>query len=412
METDWSGTLGIVFRFVHVLAAIMWIGNSLLFTWMELCLVAPDRKTGDPDLLGTLDMLHGGGVFHLQKRVLHPDAIPERLHWFKWQSYTTWLTGFGLLCALFYTGNNSALLDPAKTDWPAAAGVALSLAGLVGGWLIYDRLWRSPLKNHPSIGMAVSFALLLAAAALYNQFFNGRAVYLQIGAMMGTMMSANVFFHIMTNQRRFMAALCEGKPHDLALGKQAKQRSLHNHYLTFPVLFLMLSAHFPQLCGAEWNVPILGVLVAGLMFVKYLMNTRHRGGNWLPFLGITAGAGAAVIFLLAVLPATFHKAGWIPNEAPGQALLVSKGCAACHMQGASQIAPSLHGLFGSNQPLTDGQSILVDEEYIRESLLHPQAKIAKGFPPSMPSYEGRLTPEEVAELVGYIRSIGALHTAQ
>ena len=127
---------------------------------------------------------------------------------------------------------------------------------------------------------------------------------------------------------------------------------------------------------------------------------------------VTAGTGAAVIFLLAVLPTTFHKAGWIPTEAPGHALLVSKGCAACHMEGSSQIAPTLHGLFGANQPLADGQSVLVDEEYLRESILHPQAKIAKGFPPSMPSYEGRLTPEEVTELIGYIRSIGALHTAQ
>jgi len=406
METDWIGALGILLRFVHVLAAIMWIGNSLLFTWMELSLVAPDPEKDDPDLLGTLDMLHGGGVFHLQKRVMRPEAIPERLHWFKWQSYTTWMTGFALLCALFYSGQGSTLLDATKTNLPEWAGVLLSLTGIVGGWFVYDRIWRSPLKNHLALGTGLTFLLLIATAWGFNQIFNGRAVYLQIGAMMGTLMSANVFFHIMTNQRRFMAALREGQPHDLALGKQAKQRSLHNHYLTFPVLFLMLSAHFPQLCGAEWNVPILAVLIAGLVAVKYLMNARHWQKNWLPALMLTVWAGSAAIYLLAALPAGFHQAGWLPPASPGHALFVSEGCATCHMQGSSQIAPNLHGIYGREQPMADGSRVTVDDTYLEESILHPQARVVKGFAPAMPSYEGRLSPGQLSELIGYIRSIG------
>lgn len=408
MTSDWLATLGILLRFVHVLAAIMWIGNSLLFTWMELSLVHP-RKGRDPDdLLGTLDMLHGGGVFHLEKKVLHPGAIPERLHWFKWQSYTTWLTGFALLAALFYAGQGDALLDASKSRLPGSAAVWLSLAGLAGGWLVYDALWNSMFKDRPLRGIVLSLAGLTATAAFYNQFFHGRAVYLQIGAMMGTLMSANVFFHIMANQRRFMAALREGKPHDLELGKQAKRRSLHNHYLTFPVLFLMLSAHFPQLYGAEWNVAVLAVIVAALMLVKHLMNMRHHYLNWLPALGCTVFASIGILSVLLTLPPALQAAGWgrppAPTEA-GRRLFISQGCAACHMEGSSQIAPSLAGLYGQEQTLESGGSARVDDAFIRTAILEPQKQVARGFAPSMPSYRERLTTAEIDELVSYIRSL-------
>lgn len=409
MNSDWLATLGILFRFVHVLAAIMWIGNSLLFTWMELSLL-PARKGRDPDdLLGTLDMLHGGGVFHLEKKLLHPHAIPERLHWFKWQSYTTWLTGFALLAALFYAGHGDALLDSSKTALPGGAAIPLSLGGIIGGWLIYNSLWNSPLKNHPLPGIAASLTALIAAAAFYNQVFNGRAVYLQIGAMLGTLMSANVFFHIMTNQRRFMAALHEGKPHDLELGRQAKRRSLHNHYMTFPVLFLMLSAHFPQLYGAEWNVGILAVIIVTLMLVKHLMNARHHFANWLPVLGCTVITALGILSVLVSLPSALHAAGWTGPADPvreGRKLFLSEGCAACHMEGPSQIAPSLTGVFGTRQDLESGESVVVDDEYLKMSLLEPQRHIVRGFAPTMPSFKDRLNEPQIAELIFYIRSIG------
>ncbi len=409
MNSDWLATLGILLRFVHVLAAIMWIGNSLLFTWMELSL-RPARKGSDPDnLLGTLDMLHGGGVFHLEKRVLSPDSIPERLHWFKWQSYTTWLTGFSLLAALFYAGGGDALLDGTKTPLPGSIAILASLGGIFGGWLIYNFLWNSPVKNRPLLGIAVSLAVLIAVAASYNQIFNGRAVYLQIGAMMGTLMSANVFFHIMTNQRQFMAALREGKPHDLELSKQAKRRSLQNHYLTFPVLFLMLSAHFPQLYGAEWNVAALAVIVVTLMLVKYLMNSRHHYANWLPALGCVVVMALGLLSLLVSLPAVLHSAGWAGPATPiqeGRNLFVSQGCAACHLEGSSDIAPSLVGLYGTHQDLDTGDRVLVDDTYLRRSLLEPQTQIAKGFSPAMPSFQDRLSEAQIEALLAYIRSIG------
>jgi uncharacterized membrane protein len=410
MDSAWIEWINVLFRFVHVLAAIMWIGNSLLFTWMELNLIKPDgKKNKDPDLLGQLDMLHGGGVFHLEKRLMHADAIPERLHWFKWQSYTTWMTGFVLLVALFYT-NGSSLLDATRTSLSPLAAVGLSIAGIVGGWLVYDSIWRSPLKKTPLLGLAISLMVLFGAAICYGSIFNGRALYLQIGAMMGTYMSANVFFHIMGNQHKFMRALRAGQPHDLELGKRAKMRSLHNHYMTFPVLFLMLSAHFPRLYAAEWNVPILIVVVLTLMGVKHLMNSRYYFKQWLSCIFGAVILAGVLIGLLLHLPearaASSTSEDVDPAIAAGKKVFETKGCAACHMQGASQIAPTLYGIYGTTQEMADSSKILVDEAYLRTSILEPQSHIVKGFAAAMPTFKGVLTEEELAQVVAYIKSIG------
>jgi len=404
MESDLVGWLAVLARFVHVLAAIMWIGNSLLFTWMELNLLKP-RKGDDADLLGTLDMLHGGGVFHLEKKVLHPGRIPVPLHWFMWQSYTTWISGFVLLLTLYHTGGGALFLDPSKSSLPGWGAVLLSLGGLAVGWLIYDAIWRSPLKNLPKVTIPLCLALLLTAAWLYNLVFNGRAVFLQIGAMMGTMMSANVFFHIIRNQRKFMAALEAGQSHDVNLGKAAKFRSLHNHYMTFPVLFLMLSAHFPQLTSAEWNVPILGVLIVGLMFIKFLMNSRYTFSDWLPALGGTFLFGCAAIFVLLSLPGVMRPAAGDQLVGAGRKLFVSQGCGACHMQGSADLAPSLYGIIGTTATLADGQTLVIDDTYLHESIVDPAAKVVKGYASAMPAYGKTLTDEQIHHLVAYIRSL-------
>ncbi len=405
MESEIAGWLSVVFRFVHVLAAIMWIGNSILFTWMELNLIAPqpDEENPKPDLLGHLDMLHGGGVFHLQKKLIDPAAIPVPLHWFMWQSYTTWISGVLLLISVFYIHGGAALLDATKTALPGGAAIGLSVGGIVGWWLVYDAIWRTKLKEHPRLAAPLTLALLLAAAVFFNQYFNGRAVFLQIGAMMGSSMSANVFFHIIQNQKKFMRSLRAGLPHDMKYGKQAKLRSMHNHYMTFPVLFMMLSAHFPQLTSAGRNVPILGVLILALMTVKYLMNSRYYFRHWLAALFGTFVAACALIGGLLAMP-TRQESAAAPGVAEGGKLFVSQGCAACHQLGAAQIAPNLVGVFGSVQLLTDGSKVLADETYLRESIRQPQQRIVKGFAAAMPPY-AHLDEAQVDALVAYLKSL-------
>lgn len=405
MESEIAGWISVVFRFVHVLAAIMWIGNSLLFTWMELNLIPPPKNEDEDEatpnsLLGHLDMLHGGGVFHLQKRIIDPKAIPIPLHWFMWQSYTTWITGTVLLISVFYANGGTALLDSTRSDLSGAAAIALSAGGIIGGWLLYDTIWRSRLKENRAVAIPLTLILILGAAYFYGQHFNGRAVYLQIGAMMGSFMSANVFFHIIRNQKKFMASLNAGLPHDPNYGKQAKLRSMHNHYMTFPVLFMMLSAHFPQLTSADRNVPILAVILLGLMIVKHLMNSRYHFRHWLVMIFGTFATACVLIGLLLTSPVSAGAATATGADA-GAKLFVSQGCAACHQAGSSQLAPNLQGIFGSSQILADGTTVTADENYLRTSITQPQIQIVKGYPPAMPPFS-HLTSAQLDQLIAYL----------
>lgn len=405
METEIAGWLSVVFRFIHVLAAIMWIGNSILFTWMELNLIPPDpdKENPEPDLLGHLDMLHGGGVFHLQKKIINPAAIPVPLHWFMWQSYTTWISGILLLVSVFYVGGGSALLDATKSNLSGTSAIALSIGGIIAWWRFYDSIWNSRLKESPAAATLLTFLLLIAAAMYFNKFFNGRSVYLQIGAMMGTAMSANVYFHIISNQKKFMASLLAGQPHDLKYGKQAKLRSMHNHFMTFPVLFMMLSAHFPQLTSAGRNVPILGVIIIALMTVKFLMNSRYWFRGWLWSIFGTFILACVLIGTLIAVP-TASQSAMKPAVLEGSKLFVSQGCAACHQSGASQLAPNLQGVFNSTQILADGSEIFADEAYLRDSIMQPQHRIVKGFAAAMPPYT-HLSKNQIDDLVAYLKSL-------
>lgn len=413
MDTSWTEWINVFFRFTHVLAAIMWIGDSLLFTWMELNFLPPAKSSrpgeaDDPDLLGVMDMLHGGGVYHLQKRILHAASIPEKLHWFKWQAYTTWLTGFVLLAGLFWS-NGSTFLDATKTSLAPSAAAWLSLAGLVAGWLLYDGIWRSPLGHRPRRALIASLLVLFAAAYGYAQIFNGRALFLQVGAMMGTMMAANVFFVIMGNQHRFMRSLQQGHDYDPKYGRAAKTRSLHNHYMTFPVLFLMLSAHFPRLTSADWNVAVLAVLVPGLMAVKHLMNARYDFKFWLPGIFAVVAICSLLIGIFLHLPPLAELSGRAAPQDPavvsGKMLFQSQACATCHMQGSAQLGPSLHGIMGTQVLLTDGTHVLVDNDYLRNSILRPASQIVAGYAPVMPPFEGHLTEAQISDLIAYIRSL-------
>lgn len=393
----------ITFRMIHVVAAIMWIGNSLLFTWFELNL-RRNEEDGE-ESLGSMNMLHGGGIFFLQKRIIDPEEIPRRLHIFKWQSYTTWISGFILLVSLFYTRGGTLLLDPAKTDLPAHMGAVISLCSLIGGWLFYDLVWRSPLKDKQLLGLLLSFATLIGYGIWLNTVFNGRAVYLQLGAMMGTMMSANVFFHIMTNQKKMMDALLEGKPHDLNLGKQAKIRSTHNHYITFPVIFLMLSAHFPTTYGSPNNIAIAAVAIVTLALIKHLMNCYHTLPRWKELLGLTFVAGAGLVAFLVAQGKASETASLSPEAAAGEQVFTSIGCNACHLPQDGTIGPSLYGLLGKTREFEDGTTLVADEAYLRDSILNSTSKIVKGYAPAMPPYAAVLSEEQVDQLVAYIQSL-------
>ena len=396
----------IVFRIIHIVAAIMWIGNSLLFTWFEINLL--EDKDND-ESLGSMNMLHGGGVFFLQKRVINPDEIPGRLHIFKWQSYTTWISGFILLASVFYTRGGILLLDPSKTDMAGIMGMVISVVSLIGGWLFYDLLWRSRLRNYPRTGLLVCFVALIVFGVWLDTVFNGRAVYLQMGAMLGTMMSANVFFHIMTNQKKMMDALREGKPHDLKLGKQAKIRSLHNHYITFPVIFLMLSAHFPSTYGSERSIAIAAVIIVALVVIKHMMNSYRTNPRWKEIILATFVVGTVLTYGLMTIPPVFGESATVGqlsfDAEAGSQIFISAGCQTCHLPQAGTIAPSLYGLIGREREFVDGSTLIADEAYVRESISAPTARVVKGYAPVMPALAGVLEAAQLDQLVAYIQSL-------
>lgn len=332
MEPLLAEWLNLLLRWAHVLAAILWIGDSFLFMWMDSSL-RPSSRPRDGDVAGELWMVHSGGFYEVVKRrTLAPHEIPTPLHWFKWQAYSTWITGFLLMAVVYWLGSGAVLVEPAPGALHPHVAITLSAVLLLAGWWIYDALWMSPLGRRPALASAISLALLAAASFGVTRVFTGRAAFLQIGAMLGTVMAANVMMRIIPAQNRMLAATRAGQPMDAAPGARAKQRSVHNHYLTLPVLFTMLSNHFPSTYGHPAGWIVLLLLVALGMAVKHVMNARGASDRRV----LLAGA-AAVIALIALYvrsPATGAPgAAGIPGPpvpfATAQAI-IERRCVSCH----------------------------------------------------------------------------------
>ena len=286
--------VGFAVRWLHVVTAIAWIGSSFYFIALDLGL--------NRDIPGPADgeewQVHGGGFYHVQKYLVAPAAMPEHLTWFKWESYATWLSGAALLMIVYWAGAELFLIDPAKADLATWQAVLLSALFIAAGWFAYDALCRSPLKDRPTAVMLVLFAGIVLASWLLHQVFTGRAAMLHLGAMTATIMSANVFAVIMPNQRIVVADLKAGRTPDAKYGKIAKLRSTHNNYLTLPVVFLMLSNHYPLVTSTAhaWIIGALVFLIGVL--VRHWFNTRHaRAGSPLWVWPAAAAVFIAIMWL-------------------------------------------------------------------------------------------------------------------
>jgi uncharacterized membrane protein len=288
---DWAA---FAVRWVHVITAIAWIGSSFYFIALDLGLrQAPNLPVGAH---GEEWQVHGGGFYHIRKFLVAPEAMPEHLTWFKWESYATWLSGAAMLMIVYWAGAELYLIDSAKADLSVWQGILISAASLSIGWLVYDRLCKSGLAERPTLLMVLLFALLVVMGWGYNQIFTGRAMMLHLGAFTATIMTANVFFIIMPNQRIVVADLQAGRTPDPKYGKIAKLRSTHNNYLTLPVIFLMLSNHYPLAFATPYNWIIAALVFLMGVTIRHYFNTRHaRKGNptwtWLV---------TAILFILIV----------------------------------------------------------------------------------------------------------------
>jgi len=267
--------LAFAVRWTHVITAIAWIGSSFYFIALDLGL---KQRPGLPaGAHGEEWQVHGGGFYHIQKYLVAPATMPEHLTWFKWESYATWLTGFAMLAVLYYADASLFLVDHERFEMANTTAILVSLASIGIGWVIYDLLCKSPLGKNDTGLMVLLFLVLVAMAWGYTQIFTGRAGFLHLGAFTATIMSANVFFIIIPNQKKVVADLVAGRIPDPALGKQAKQRSLHNNYLTLPVIFLMLSNHYPLAFATAWNWVIAALVFLIGVLIRHFFNSMHAG---------------------------------------------------------------------------------------------------------------------------------------
>ncbi len=271
---DW---VGFAVRWLHVITAMAWIGASFYFIALDLMLKpAPDMPKG---AYGEEWEVHGGGFYHTTKYLVAPARLPEHLTWHKWQSYTTWLSGAALLMIIYWVGGEIYLLDPNKADLALWQGIALSAGSLAIGWVLYDAACKSKLSEHPTLLMLLLFVMLVVMSWGYNQIFTGRAALLHLGAFTATIMTGNVFFQIMPNQRIVVKDLKEGRTPDAKYGKIAKVRSTHNNYLTLPVVFLMLSNHYPLAFATEHAWIIASLIFLTGVTIRHYFNTMHKTGK-------------------------------------------------------------------------------------------------------------------------------------
>jgi uncharacterized membrane protein len=344
---DWANLL---LRWLHVITAIAWVGSSFYFVWLDNHLIKPKS----PDLLekgvdGALWAVHGGGFYNPQKYMLAPKKIHTELHWFYWESYSTWLSGFALFTVLYLFNAGTFLIDKSVYAWTPAGAVAAALGFLVAFWLVYDGICRTlGQREHGDVivGVAVTVAIVLASW-LACRYFSGRAAFLLVGAMIATAMSANVFFWIIPGQRKVVAAMMAGQPVDPIHGQRGKQRSVHNTYFTLPVLAAMLSNHYGWLYQGSWNWVVLVLLMLSGALIRHFFVARHKAhvkGVQPPWGYAVAGTAILVVLAVALAPAPSKPevAGAPPPTLAAVKAVIDQRCVPCHNAQVQQKNVALH----------------------------------------------------------------------
>ncbi len=324
--------LSAILRWLHIVAGIAWIGSSFYFIHLDLSL---KPRANDSTTQGEAWQVHGGGFYNMVKYLVAPARLPAELTWFKWEAYVTWLSGVALLAIVYYLGAELYLIDRSVLDIEPAQAVAISVGGLLLPWLMYEGLCRSPLGRHQAALSLVGYAFLVAMTYGFVHVFGGRGAFVQIGALIGTIMVANVFVVIIPNQKKIVAALIAGRVPNPELGDQGKQRSVHNNYLTLPVVFLMASNHYPLFFATQFNWLIVAIVLLVGPLIRHFFNSRHagKGSPWWTWLLAVLGM-AAVLWLSMAGPKPDAKEGAaVPpaNVTVAQAEdVILTRCSMCH----------------------------------------------------------------------------------
>jgi uncharacterized membrane protein len=380
---DW---LDLLLRWLHVIAGIAWIGTSFYFVLLDQSLRKPKRsEDAAAGVAGELWEVHGGGFYQVQKYKVAPPELPDHLAWFKWEAYTTWLSGFALLVVLYYLDAHANLIDPTVADLTTGEAVAISVGMLAAAWVVYDVLCRVLGRRDLLLGGCL---VVLTAFAAWGagELFAPRAAFLQVGAMLGTIMAANVLFSIIPAHWDLIRAKEEGREPDPAPAIAAKQRSVHNNYLTLPVLLTMLAGHFSFLYTLDRAWLVLVVLMLLGAWARLFFNLRHAGRThwWMPVVG-----GVAVVALaVAVKPNETTGAATSADVAAGRTVFESAGCGSCHTLADAAST----GQVGPNLDAAKPSASLVIE------------RVTSGMG-EMPSFRSRLSQAQIAAVAAYVSSV-------
>ncbi|MBU0809021.1 MAG: urate hydroxylase PuuD [Gammaproteobacteria bacterium] len=394
MEAHLIEWLNLSIRWVHMITGIAWIGASFYFVWLENNLNRANPRDG---LSGDLWAIHGGGIYHLEKYKLAPPKMPENLHWFKWEAYFTWLSGVALMLVVYYLNPSLYLVKPGVDLAPEMA-IVIGFGSMICGYVAYHFLCDSALGKRPALLGAVLFVLIIAAAYGFSQIFSGRAAYIHVGAIIGTIMVGNVFFTIMPAQRALVKAIEDGTTPDPTLPAKGLLRSRHNNYFTLPVLFIMISNHFPSTYGSQYNWLILAGIAILAVLVRHYFNTRHDSSKYI----WTLPAAALGMICLAYVTGPSPKPA---TPAAPKAAVVSP------VQDDSQAAPVEASTASAAAPAVDSTSAAVSEDFAKVySVIQERCTVCHSATPSSPMFSAAPlgfmldTPEQIKLQVGKIHA--------
>jgi len=359
---DW---LSMSLKLLHIIAGIAWIGASFYFNWLENKL---DRLNNRDEIAGHLWAVHGGGFYYLEKYKKYPQTLPEPLHWFKWEAYVTWISGILLLAVIYYFNASTYLLS-SDSSLSSSYGIGLSILGLVLFWLIYDILCKSKLVNQSSIFIAIILVIISISAYFYSNIFNPRAVYIQIGSMIGTVMVANVFFVIIPVQKKLVAACENATEVSQELGQIGYLRSRHNNYFTLPVLFMMISGHYPTIYSGEFGWLVLIAIVGILVMIRHYFNLRGVGKAKNSLIAIIIVSTLALIYALA--PIQSKVQGLEKVSITEVQAIIEKHCVSCHSSNPTNkvfiVAP--HGfMLNTKEQIIAGKSQIYQQAVLSNAM--------------------------------------------
>jgi uncharacterized membrane protein len=368
--TEW---LNLLTRWLHVIAGIVWIGSSFYFIALDNHLRPPARpEDEDAGVGGESWEIHGGGFYQVQKYRVAPRELPEPLHWFKWEAYTTWLSGFALLIVLYYANADQYLIDQNVADLSTWEAVLISIGLLVAAWVVYDVLCRL-LGSRPLVLAALLLGLVTLSAWGIGHLFSARAVYIQVGAMIGTMMVGNVFFTIIPAHWELVRAKQAGREPDPAANERGKLRSVHNNYLTLPVVFTMISNHFPSTYGHSYAWLILVVLLVIGAWVRHFFNLRHTGRNvW----AIPVTAAIAIAALAVIIRPQEESAAGASVPFAQIERIVEQRCTACHSAQPKLVSAAPRGIELDTAEEIKAQAPLIEQQAVTTKAM-PQGNVTK-----------------------------------